>query len=99
MAEREMWALPNGAILYNVHPAAQCEGTPCWIHHPTDHHMREWPLIQRGSGLIERECLHGVGHPDPDSLWFFEHIVMIEGLDAHDCDGCCRSVTTEGERT
>lgn len=52
------------------HPALFCEGEPCPIHHPSDHHMAEWPTVVRHDKhcLVERICQHGVGHPDPDSL-------------------------------
>lgn len=100
MSEREMWSLPGGVVLYNVHPASQCVGSPCWIHHPTNHHMIDWPMVQASSPrwpapLMMRECLHGVLHLDPDQRWFVERILHVEWIE--DCDGCC-SVRTEGER-
>lgn len=90
MMDNEMWSLPDGTVLYNVHPPARCEGTPCWIHNPSDHKMRDWPMVRRASGLLERTCPHGVGHPDPDSLWFMKHILHLEGYGVHGCDLCCR---------
>jgi hypothetical protein len=58
--------------------------------------MQEWPIIIRMDrrALAERECVHGVGHPDPDSLaWLArtygqdEEEAFYEGI--HGCDGCC----------
>lgn len=75
----------TGQILH-FHPAAVCEGSPCPLHHPSEHHMVGWALHWRGDrGLMERICPHGVGHPDPDSL------AHLAGRDdgVHGCDGCC----------
>jgi hypothetical protein len=88
-AEREMWATSDGAILYNVHPAAECGGAPCWIHNPSDHHMRDWPMIRRKNGVVERTCLHGYSHPDPDSLWYLIHVMHYVTPGEHHCEGCC----------
>jgi len=76
-----------------VHSKDLCvEGLPCPFHAPTDHHMREWVMTVQASGLVERKCEHGVGHPDPDSIAFLE----VEGGSGqrgtwaiHTCDGCC----------
>lgn len=40
------------------------------------------------TGVMERLCPHGVGHPDPDSLRYFERH-DIHGFGVHGCDGCC----------
>lgn len=72
-----------------VHDADLCEGGPCCIHNPTDHHMVDWPQFWRDDkGLMERICEHGIGHPDPDDR-------LIRGPEpskwagVHGCDGCC----------
>jgi hypothetical protein len=41
---------------------------------------------------MERVCVHGVGHPDPDHLAFIERefgelFARVEAV--HKCDGCC----------
>lgn len=91
----EMWSLPDGAVLVNVHPATACEGRGCPIHHPSQHRMRLWPLIWRDDRkLVERACLHGIGHPDPDDLAYrrrmfhSEEDAQADGV--HGCDGCCQ---------
>jgi hypothetical protein len=63
---------------------------PCVIHYPTRHAMRDWPLYVRDDKewLIERICPHGVGHPDPDSLWYFLSVGK-KYMAVHGCDGCC----------
>jgi hypothetical protein len=56
--------------------------------------MSDWPMFTRASRLIERVCPHGVGHPDPDSLGYFERVLSVDRvrflrLGDHGCDGCC----------
>ena len=77
--------------LDSFHKPDACAGHFCVIHNPSDHHMKDWPKLVRASGLIERECKHGQGHPDPDSVDYFERH-GIEGMGVHGCDGCCRKV-------
>jgi hypothetical protein len=72
-----------------THTADQCAGNHCCIHNPSDHHMQDWPLHWRDdTGIMERICPHGVGHPDPDDT---AHNLRIgrDGTDVHGCDGCC----------
>lgn len=81
----------TGDTLTKVHDPGKCEGTPCVVHGPSDHHMREWPLhwrADREPGLFERICEHGIGHPDPDQFAYWrendeDHMAW------HHCDGCC----------
>lgn len=75
--------------LVSVHSALVCGGTPCPFHDPSEHHMRDWPIVVRASGLTERTCTHGVGHPDPDSLAWLASVGRTD-LALHGCDGCCR---------
>jgi hypothetical protein len=81
----------QGAGFLHTHPREKCEGQVCVIHNPSDHEMRDWPMNWRADRkLMERLCLHGVGHPDPDDLAF--HI--REGRpwqSGHGCDGCCHA--------
>jgi hypothetical protein len=71
--------------LVNVHSKDKCKGKFCPIHNPSNHHMRDWPQVWRSDkGIIERICVHGVGHPDPDDI-------NAQGVNSiHGCDGCCR---------
>lgn len=76
--------------LVNVHTPDKCEGRGCVLHHPSDHHMREWRTLWRGDrGFMERICPHGIGHPDPDDLAYHKSIGQDVGV--HGCDGCCVS--------
>lgn len=90
-----------------VHAPELCEGTFCPFHNPSDHHMKDWPTTVRYDRycLTERLCVHGVGHPDPDSIaWLKQGFAknplfydedpnadpgLIFGL--HGCCGCCVS--------
>jgi hypothetical protein len=94
---------PAPGVIQHTHAASVCAGTPCAIHNPSNHHMRDWPLKHRtdkphrvgGRVLIvsERVCEHGWGHPDPDSLAYLR---TVDGAGTgfwgfHGCDGCCRN--------
>jgi hypothetical protein len=58
---------------------------PCPIHGRTMHHMRAWPQNWRDDkGVMERQCPHGIGHPDPDDPKTGTAFAI------HGCDGCCR---------
>lgn len=85
--EAELWPVKlQGGRVIRAHGAGFCE-TPCAIHWPSGHHMREWPQQWRGDRqIIERVCDHGVGHPDPDD----------QNRDkVHGCDGCCLGLGPE----
>lgn len=56
------------------HTADRCSGEFCCIHNPSDHHMNAWPLQLKMSGQMERTCPHGIGHPDPDSIAYFNRV-------------------------
>lgn len=87
-----------GDKILRVHKAADCLG-PCAIHSPSEHHMRTWPLLYRPDrNMIERVCVHGIGHPDPDQISFWSKTLEAEDAAAeavHGCDFCCR----EGDRS
>lgn len=75
--------------LTNVHSRKECDGRPCIIHNPSDHHMRDWPLIWREDrGIMERICPHGIGHIDPDCL-AYQISIGHSGAGTHGCDLCC----------
>jgi hypothetical protein len=90
----------NQGVLVNVHKPEACEGEGCPIHHPSDHHMKDWPLVWRGSGPFdiwagfERQCPHGIGHLDPDTEAYMRKVG--EYVPPHGCDGCCRAPEAPG---
>lgn len=84
-------------IIHGVHREELCQGRPCCFHNPSMHHMRDWPATWRqDKGVVERTCPHGVGHTDPDNMWYLRATGdELRGL--HGCDGCCVD-PTEGAR-
>lgn len=108
MERRKMlYALPPlGMVQFGnvlVHNPARCESDErgCPLHRPSAHHMVDWDMVLRidNAGLIERNCPHGVGHPDPDSVAFMKGAYMLQDstltpddlnwVGVHGCDGCC----------
>jgi len=83
--------IPVGETALVTHPPESCTGRPCVVHHPSDHHMREWPTLYRADrGITERACPHGVGHPDPDDLAYRQTLpCKTFSVGVHGCDGCC----------
>lgn len=91
-AESQFGAQVGETTLYGVHRPDKCAGRPCVLHNPSDHPMRDWKLNWRGdTRIMERECPHGQGHPDPDDVAFQESIGRHLVAD-HGCDGCCGPV-------
>lgn len=92
MAEPRFGAQIGRAIL-KTHTVDKCRGRsiPCCIHFPSDHHMREWEMNWRSdTGVMERICSHGVGHPDPDHMAYVRSLKAgLEWQGTHGCDGCC----------
>lgn len=90
---QDIYITGDGTVLGNTHDPVLCEGRPCVIHHPSDHHMSSWPTHYRSDrGIMERICPHGVGHPDPDDLaWRASEPEINErtGGGVHGCDLCC----------
>jgi hypothetical protein len=82
--------IQHNMALDTIHTPYQCSGEPCCIHDPSEHTMRTWPMNLRETGLIERICPHGIGHPDPDSAAWMERATgQIDAWGVHGCDGCC----------
>lgn len=74
----------QGMTLMHVHDRSKCEGRgiPCCTHEPSEHHMKSWPMNWRsGTGVMERTCPHGVGHPDPDHMAYVDSLTPL----LHDC--------------
>lgn len=77
------------------HDRDQCDDYPCPFHKPSLHPMVEEPMLLRETGLIERTCTHGVGHPDPDSATYMDRFYGHKPgtWSRHGCDGCCSKLT------
>jgi hypothetical protein len=51
--------------------------------------MRAWAQHYRDdTNVIERRCVHGYGHPDPDQFDYWWVMRMMYKT-IHGCDGCC----------
>lgn len=76
-----------------VHSSKACQGRGCVVHHPSDHHMNDRPVLWRGDrGIAERVCEHGIGHPDPDMMAYLLSVdPSYEWVGVHGCDGCCHA--------
>lgn len=83
-----------------VHEANEDCANGCCIHNPSQHSLKDAPLVWRVAGPfdfkpshMERMCVHGVGHPDPDALAYLHRSgeqSLSDVLATHGCDGCCR---------
>lgn len=84
------WVDDFGQRLVNVHEADACMNkSACTIHYPSNHIMREFPQKWRTDrGFMERICVHGIGHPDPDETLNDDRLLAVHG-----CDGCCINET------
>ncbi|QIG58202.1 hypothetical protein SEA_SKOG_50 [Gordonia phage Skog] len=81
--------LEDGTLLDGVHDPEVCT-PPCVLHSPSDHHMRGMRLLWRQDRkMFERICEHGIGHPDPDQMAFWESIGRAEVEGVHGCCGIC----------
>lgn len=90
-ADTPNWRDPDTLFRYavNVHPEGQCSGEYCVVHNPSEHLMRDWPMVWRSDkGVVERLCRHGVGHPDPDDAAHLRRVGK-EAWTVHGCDLCC----------
>lgn len=69
---------------------SECREMGCVLHNPSDtiQNREGWPYHWRTDrGIMERICMHGVGHPDYDSARFLSrHGKEYENI--HGCDFC-----------
>jgi hypothetical protein len=73
-----------------THAKERCQGRNCVIHNPSDHHMRGWEKrFHQPSQQTIRVCKHGLGHPDPDDVAYWQQIAHRRISTKHECDGCC----------
>ena len=80
-----VWKPFKSGKAYVTHSPEVCAPRSCCVHNVSDHHMKDWPQHYRtDTGVTERICKHGVGHPDPDQPWPKDDHRWLHG-----CDGCC----------
>lgn len=93
----EMVTLVGGQKIL-AHPPSACEGRPCCIHNPSDHHMEDWPQNWRDdTGVMERLCSCGTGHPDPDHLAYVRTLLPAGARNYDAIHGCCGHCCPPGE--
>lgn len=85
------------------HKQENCRGRNCVLHRPSDHPLARRPMVWRAdTGVMERTCIHGVGHPDPDHMAYVKSLTPnhdcpgkcddyphLDWQGFHGCDGCC----------
>ena len=91
--------LYDGSTLTGVHEPDECALEHCCIHNPSDHPLKDAPLLWMGElRAMYRVCEHEFFHPDPDDLQFMlaswrmadaEAIASVHMMSEH-CDGCCQ---------
>jgi hypothetical protein len=81
---REVTRAAGGWLAH--HRLDECSsGLACCIHNPSDHPMKEFPLVWRDDkNAMERRCPHGTGHPDPDDLMYK---ILMQGWNPDNTDG------------
>ena len=85
MSTTLVWTPVGSKRRFTTHDESKCKGKFCCVHNPSDHHMKDWPQNYRDdTGVTERLCPHGVGHPDFDQPFKPDSWQWIHG-----CDGCC----------
>lgn len=93
--ETRTWSVKVGGsglqVLHNVHSIKDCTGDTCIVHNPSDTvaNREGWGYDFRETGVVERTCDHGVGHPDKDSVAYLELTTGETHWGIHGCDGCC----------
>lgn len=100
LTRRKTWSqekfTDDADVIWWVHKREVCEGTYCAIHNPSEHPLKDAPIVLRHAspfsfkphGFVERMCEHGIGHSDPDSVAFYTRNGN-KGHGMHGCDGCC----------
>lgn len=82
----------TSSVIRNIHEEHQCAGRYCVIHNPSDHHMRNLPLIWNSpESQMERLCDHDFTHPDPDDIAYWVDIAQQPWKAVHECcpHNCC----------
>lgn len=95
MSTDGMFWLADGSIITNTHPSTDCSGPlGCALHAPSDHPLRDAPLVYYPStGGLGRRCAHQ-DHPDVDDIaWRGRGATNYAGRRPEwlhqPCCGCC----------
>lgn len=86
----DLVTLYDGTVL-QIHGPRKCSGQACCFHAPSDHPLREAPMIWlRSLNLMMRKCEHGLIHPDPDSLaHVWSRMSTFDGWHPCCAEQCC----------
>jgi hypothetical protein len=83
-----------------VHSEDRCSGK-CAIHNPSDHYMSSYPRVwDDNQKMMTRLCPHGLFHPDPQQIQFFEMLYGPERakkVTRHTPDDSCCQDFIDGE--
>lgn len=88
MSGNQLIPLEHTTVVFTrSHLKGKCKGTVCTIHNRSDHHLRLWPQQWNPEVYaMERVCVHGIGHTDPDEI---NQDVVVKFEHEGKCDGCC----------
>jgi len=82
---KDIITLHDGMVL-QTHGPRRCAGFHCCIHNPSDHPLRNAPMVWLGQlNLMMRICKHEELHPDPDSM----NVVAARLLNFEGWHPCC----------
>lgn len=74
--------------LTRVHSSVMCSGKWCVVHNPMAPTRSRYLTWRDDRGIFEDVCWHGVGHPSPEQLDFWNE-TNREWEAVHGCCGCC----------
>lgn len=72
--------LSGGQIIDQFHLTGTCLGEFCPVHNPSNHDLRNYPLIFTGVNML-RELPNGSLVPDPDDYYYnMGHSVIVKNM-------------------
>lgn len=89
---KDVIALGDGRVL-STHGPSLCSGQYCCIHNPSDHPLKNAPMVWIGEvRLITRRCECGALHPDPDAMAHMNLMTLLGRATWYDgWHRCCPS--------
>lgn len=80
----------TGQILAGCHQWEEACEDGCVIHKQLDHPMKGQRTHWRGDRqMMERICRHGIGHPDPFQVKYWQRTLTPEQVAVEMVHGCC----------
>lgn len=89
----------HDGTLLTTHGPDVCMGPHCCIHNPSEHPLRDAPLVWLDNArAMYRRCEHGAIHPDPDSFDFVRVMALLGRRDmVPDWHPCCEQHCCQDE--